>query len=1165
MPLTSQSFIERWQQSAAAERANYQLFLSELCDFLEVPRPDPTRAEDHLNTYVFEKPVIFYNLDGTTSQGRIDLYRRGHFVLEAKQGSNAPQLPTDPNTGDLILTPPSPRPERHRRGTAVRGTHGWDEAMLLAYNQAERYAKALPTLEGWPPFLVTVDVGHSIELFADFSLTGKAYLPFPEARSYRILLSDLANPDIRERLRSLWLDPHSLNPARHTAKVTREVAAKLAVLARTLEQKHSAKEVAEFLTRCIFTSFAEDVKLLPEKSWLKLLCDLRDNDNVAVFPEMAKSLWDTMNAGGFSPILKAHILKFNGGLFESTEALALSGDQLALLIDAADSDWKEVEPAIFGTLLERALDPEERHQLGAHYTPRAYVERLVILTIVESLRADWSDVIAAVSELVDSGHVPDAIDLLHDFHRRLCNTRVLDPACGSGNFLYVALEHLKRLEGEILESLATLGETQQALEHTGLTVNPHQLLGIDINPRATAVADLVLWIGYLQWHFRTRGDSQPPIPVISNFHNIDCRDALMEWQQKVPAVDADGNEITEWDGVTLKENLLTGRQVPDETARRTIFHFLGAKQAAWPDAEFIIGNPPYIAAKDARAEMEGGYIDALRKIYTEVPDSADFVMHWWQRAAELTRAGKCRRFGFITTNSLPQVFNRRVVAQNLNAPKNPISLLFAIPNHPWMKSAPQIEAQFPNQPIAKAAAVRISMTVAARGEHEGHLYRVIREGDTQTEGTDVELLEQTGKIFADLKIGIDVTSAQPLRANEELSCRGVSLHGSGFIVTPEKARDLGLSHIPGLEQHIRPYLNGRDLTGTSRNVMVIDLFGLTEVEVRTRFPEVYQWVRDRVKPERDENRRASYSENWWIFGEPRANFRPALRGLPRYISTVETAKHRVFVFLDASILPDNKLVNFALDDAFALGVLASSIHLTWTNANISRIGFGDDPVYVKTRCFDPFPFPSASEAQQQTIRDIAERLDAHRKRQQQLHPSLTLTDMYNVVEKLRANEELTPQDRNLYDAGLIGILRELHDELDRAVFAAYGWPHGLTTDEILARIVELNAARRREEASGLIRWLRPEFQAPTAIPVARTLEGFIEEAPAAATRRKQTWPGTLPEQVRAIKDVLHSSPGQTPQQVASAFRPASRTRVREILTTLVALGQARSEGDRFSL
>jgi SAM-dependent methyltransferase len=767
--LASSSFSERWRQSAAAERANYQLFLSELCDFLDVPRPDPSRAEDHLNTYVFEKPVIFHNLDGTTSQGRIDLYRRSHFVLEAKQGSNPPVLETNGETGDLFLTPPasgatygatSPvyRAARQRRGTAVRGTHGWDEAMLNAYNQAERYAKALPAFEGWPPFLVTVDVGHSIELFADFSLTGKAYLPFPDARSYRILLGDLANPDIRERLRLVWTDPHALNPARHAAKVTREVAAKLAVLARTLEQKHSVREVAEFLTRCIFTSFAEDVKLLPEKSWYKLLSDHRDSGNVAVFPEMAKSLWDTMNAGGFSPILKAHVHKFNGGLFESTEALPLTGDQLALLIDAADSDWKDVEPAIFGTLLERALEAGERHQLGAHYTPRAYVERLVIPTIVEPLRADWADVIAAVSELVASGHTPDAIEILHDFHRRLLNTRVLDPACGSGNFLYVALEHMKRLEGEILESLATLGETQQALEHTGLTVNPHQLLGIDINPRATAVADLVLWIGYLQWHYRTRGDVTPPVPVISNFHNIECRDALMTYDAKVPALDEHGQQITEWDRVTFTRSAITGRKIPDPTARRPVFSCPNARKTVWPDADFIVGNPPFIGKGKLIKDLGEGYIKTLRDTYNgEVPNGSDFVMYWWKKAAERVATGQIRRSGLISTNSISQVFNSRVVGEVLSTvPATHLS--FAIPDHPWVDDE-------------DGAAIRISMTVLARGDGDGTLATIVDEkpSDVETGLVEVSLLLRTGLIHRNLTVGVNVTLAKPLKAAKRYS------------------------------------------------------------------------------------------------------------------------------------------------------------------------------------------------------------------------------------------------------------------------------------------------------------------------------------------------------------------------------------------------------------
>ena len=1166
MPTATQPFISRWLLSEASERANYSLFLAELCDFLDVPRPEPTGSHEHSNTYVFEKAVAFHNLDGTVSQGRIDLYKRAHFVLEAKQGSNPPSLQVD-DSNNLILSPPRARSQRTRRGTAMRGTHGWDEAMLAARYQAEQYAKALPASEPWPPFLVTVDVGHSIELYADFSLTGKAYLPFPDPRSYRILFTEFAVPANRERLRALWLDPHSLDPARHTARVTRRIAAKLATLARNLELTFPAREVAEFLTRCIFTSFAEDVKLLPEKSWLRLLEGIRDRENIAVFPDMASSLWETMNAGGFSPIVQSHVLRFNGGLFQSTAALPLTYDQLGLLIDAADSNWRDVEPAIFGTLLERALDPDERHSLGAHYTPRAYVERLVIPTLVEPLRADWANVQAAIASLVHDGDTAQAIETARVFHRQLCETRVLDPACGSGNFLYVALEHLKRLEGEVLETLAQLGEAQEALEYTGLTVDPHQLLGIERNPRAAVVADLVLWIGYLQWHFRTRGEVQPPVPVIRNFRNIEERDALMSWSGEIPVLDEGGTPVTQWDGKTKRMNLITGNEVPDETARRAVFHLKGVKKASWPDANFIVGNPPFIGGKDIRSELSDGYVAALRALYTDVPDSADYVMFWWQRAAELARTGAIRRFGFITTNSLPQVFNRKVVAQNLTAAKNPLSLLFAIPDHPWMKAV-SVEDEAASRDGAKAAAVRIAMTVAERGEHYGHLYRVTREGDTRSEGTVVELSEQTGKIFADLRIGADVTAAMPLLSNEDLSCPGVKLHGSGFIVTAEEAEGLGLGRIAGLEHHIRPYLNGRDLTGTSRNVMVIDLFGLSSEHVRLRFPEVYQWVYDRVKPERDENRRGTYVQNWWIFGEPRANFRPALRGLDRYISTVETAKHRIFVFLDASVLPDNKLVNMALDDGFYLGVLSSKVHLAWTAANSSRLGFGNDPVYVKTRCFDPFPFPDCTEAQRHTIRDLAERLDAHRKRQQQLNPALTLTEMYNTLEKLRGGIEFTEEDHALYSAGLIGIIRELHDELDCAVFAAYGWseaPSTVPTEEMLTRIVALNAMRRAEEASGLIRWLRPQYQAPSQ--AAQVLPGTLAAAsePVIVLRRKQAWPGTLPDQVRAVKEALRTVPLQTPNQIAAGFRPASRTRIAEILATLTALGQSRESAGRYSL
>ncbi len=1128
-------FIQRWQDSAAAERANYQLFLSELCDFLDVPRPNPAVGDNRYDQYVFERPVTFRHPNGLSSSGFIDLYKRGCFVLEAKQGGAAP-------TSQTLFEVP------RRRGAGVRGTAGWDESMLRARHQAEQYAKALPVEDGWPPFLIVTDVGYSFEIFADFSGTGKAYVPFPDSLTYRVFLEQIEIQSTRDYFRSIWLDPFSLDPSRISARVTRDVAYQLANLARDLEKTFSPERVASFLMRCIFTFFAEDIHLLPEHSFSRLLQSLKDD--LTNVPPMVESLWQTMNSGGFSPILREHIRHFNGGLFESVEALPLNRPQFDLLCLAALSEWKDVEPAIFGTLLERALDPGERHRLGAHYTPRAYVERLVIPTVIEPLRQEWRDVETAAVSLQRSGKTDEAIKLLKEFRVRLCSVEILDPGCGSGNFLYVTLEHLKRLEGEINDALEGLGETQQALHETGLTVDPHQLKGIELNPRAAAITDLVLWIGYLQWYFRTWGPSStPPEPVIKRFHNIECRDALLRYDSVEPALDENGKPIMHWDGITNKTHAITGEQVPDESAQRPVLNYVNVQRASWPSADFIVGNPPFLGNWRMRGELGDGYVETLRAVYHEVPETADYVMYWWHRAAELVRSQSARRFGFITTNSIRQTFQRRVLVPHLTDPNNPASLVFAIPDHPWVDSH-------------DGAAVRIAMTVAEAGTRDGLLLRVYSEVPGDGEGAaKVEFIERRGRIHSDLSIGPDTTAALSLRANEGLSCPGVKLHGAGFIVTPEQAHSLGLGRIRGLDHHIRAYRNGRDITSRPRGVMVIDLYGVRVEDVRTRFPEVYQWIFNHVKPERDQNNRQSYRDLWWILGEPRGNFRPALKNLSRYIATVETAKHRFFVFLDSSVLPDNKLINFALDDAYFLGLLSSRIHGLWATAAGSLLE--DRPVYVKTTCFEPFPFPDAPELICRRIRALAEELDRHRKRQQELFPNVSLTDIYNVLSLIRSDESLDAHAQKIHDEGLVSVLRDLHDDLDEAVFEAYGWPSDLSDEDILFRLVDLNAARVAEERSGLIRWLRPEFQKTASTQTGMEME--TEEVESGTKRVvRLPWPSTLPERVRAIRDSLLQVPETAPAEIiARRFVRARIPEVSAILETLAALGQAHREGHNY--
>ena len=1134
-----ENFSAAWQASGGAERANCHTFIHELCDLLGVPRPEPTRPDDRDNGYVFERTVTLQHGDGSAVPNYIDLYKRGCFVLEAKQGSDKSEAALFPELARKL-----------KAGTARRGTSGWDRAMQAAKNQAERYAKALPGEEGWPPFLVVVDVGHSIELFSEFSRTGKTYLPFPDPRSHRLALADLKRPEVRERLRLVWTEPDLLDPAKRSAKVTREVADRLARLAKSLEAAgHSAHKVGDFLKRCLFTLFAEDIGLIPNNGYTALLESLRGAADK--YAPMAESLWQTMKDGGFSPVLREKLLRFNGGLFEAAEALPLSEEQLEMLILAGKADWRDVEPAIFGTLLERALDPTERHHLGAHYTPRDYVERLVLPTVVEPLRADWDSALAAAVTLAGQGKADEAVTLLKEFHRRLCALRILDPACGSGNFLYVTFEHLKRLEGEVLDALEGFGETQDLLGFEGTTVDPHQLLGIEVNPRAAAITDMVLWIGYLQWHFRTLGNVQPAEPVIKKFRNIECRDAVLTWEHTEPVLDENGNPVTRWDGVTTRLHPVTGEPVPDESARVPLLRYVNPKEAEWPEADYVVGNPPFIGNKQMRGSLGVGYVDALRFVWREVPDTADYVMYWWNKAADLSQQGKVRRFGFITTNSLTMVFNRRVVERHLFS-KPPLSLIFAIPDHPWVDSA-------------DGASVRIAMSVGETGPErkEGTLATVNAEVEGSGEGVDVELVKSVGLIHPDLTTGANVSGAKTLTSNTGLSFMGMIPLGAGFWIDEATARNLGLGRIQSLDAHIRRYRNGKDLTDKPRGILALDFFGLTEEELRQKFPEAYQWLYERVKPQRDQDNRPSRRNNWWIFAESVPKFRAAILGLNRYIGTAETAKHRIFVFIDADILPDQKIRVIATDDAYVHGVLSSRTHLVW--ARNAGGTLEDRPVYNNTRCFEPFPFPDCSDGQKNRIRQLAEKLDSHRKRQQHLHEQLGLTKMYNVLEKLRTGEALTAKEKTLHEQGLVAVLKQLHDELDAAVAEAYGWPVNLADETILERLVDLNRQRAKEEEQGLVRWLRPEYQNPAGSRSAAQealLETESETAPTAAVREKSPWPANLPQQVAVVRAALAGQPAPvTARELKEQFKNAREPKVREILAALASIGQAREMED----
>ena len=1126
-PEAVEAFIARWQgQEGGQERANYGMFLRELCDILGVGPPDPAGATTEFNDYVFERAV---KRSDNSGYGRIDLYKRGCFLLEAKQSrwlGGKKEI-----EGQEALFPPEP----HRPGRGQRGaTRGWDVLMKNARQQAEDYARALPVDHDWPPFILVCDVGHCIELYADFSGKGRNYKQFPDRQGFRVYLEDLRDADIRDRLRLIWTDPHALDATRQSAKVTREIAKRLAAVSKAMEAKgYNAEDVAEFLMRCVFTMFAEDARLLPEKSFVGMLGQC-EADPKRFVPEM-ELLWRAMNAGDYSPAIGKKLLKFNGDLFARAKAFPLGREEIGELKAAAGANWREVEPAIFGTLLEQALNPKERKRLGAHYTPRAYVEQLVVATIIEPLREHWRDVQAAAEKLVaeKDGRVK-AARVIKVFHDALCAARVLDPACGTGNFLYVALELLKRLEGEVLEAYADLGgqEALKALE--GHTVDPHQFLGLELNPRAAKIAELVLWIGYLQWHFRTRG-APPSEPILRAFKNIRYAEAVLTWDGwPVPKI-VDGEET-----------------------------YPNARRPEWPQAEFIVGNPPFIGKGGLmRAALGDEYTEALWSAHSDVSKSSDYVLYWWDRAAEiLTRKGtQLRRFGLVTTNSITQVFNRRVLEKHLSA-KQPVSLVMAIPDHPWTKATKD------------AAAVRIAMTVGEAGKREGVLREVVREAALDTDEPQLETTETVGYINSDLTVGPDLTSVAPLRANEGVSCNGMMLAGRGFVLTSSEAEHLIEKDGVAAHHFIRRFLNGGDLVRVARPKFVIDFFGLSSEEARQRSPRTYQHVLEHVKPERDFNRRAAFRNRWWVFGEPRRTFRPALGNTGRYVATTETAKHRIFQFLSTEILPDHMIIAIALADAFHLGVLSSRIHAIWALRAGGWLGVGNDPRYSKSRCFDPFPFPDpVPDDLKEQIRALAEELDATRKRVLEDHPDLALTGLYNVLEKLRDGtpvQALREKDRDICERGLVLILKELHERIDALVARAYGWPTDLSEEAILERLVALNQERAREERRGKVRWLRPDYQIPRfGTPKEKEEQIEAELVVREAAAKKPALPSGEVERTAAIFAMLRSvSDPIDAAALAQRFSQGKKVapQVRTTLAALARLGYVASpDGERYVL
>jgi len=917
--------------------------------------------------------------------------------------------------------------------------------MRSAFRQARRYAQSLAE-PPWPPFIIVLDVGRSFELYFDYAGNGRDYRFFPDRSSYRMPVGALAQQDKwgpldltpLQLLRTIWTNPRSLDPALRTADVTRDVARRLASVSASLEETQRLKtsdradwerslaieETSLFLMRILFCMFAEDAQLLsddpeerPFKAFLQRTLD--DDDG---FRRGLGDLWQKMGQAHLSDrwtfAFGKAVKYFNGSLFAETRVYELGPVMREELLAAARHEWKNVEPAIFGTLLEQALTPGERSKLGAHYTPRPYVERIVEATITDVLRPEWESLEASLEGLDRR----EALARLAIFHDRLTEIRVLDPACGTGNFLYVAMEALLGLENKLLQAIEDLGGEARS------RVGPGQFHGLEKNPRAAKIAELVLWIGWLRWNIRN-GAGEIAEPILGQRANINF--GRPGGYDAVLAQDESG--------------------APD---------LANPRQPEWPEADFVVGNPPFIGkGKDMREALGDQYVQLLARVY-DVKGSADYVMYWWDRCASLL-AGRTKRFGLISTNSIKQVFNRKVMVRHFESAQAPVSLAWAVYDHPWRASAKD------------AAVVRISMTVGVKGRQPGRLLEVTSEKSINTDQPMIEFAERHGIINVDLSVGADVTQSQALAANEGISWNGVMLSGRGFIPS---ASDVATIRNANEAAILKRFLSGKDVTARDRQRLIIDPNGRTERELRGSFPTTYSILLRSLAPERATKRDKGFRDRWWLFGRNRSDLREAVSNIPRFIVVPETSVYRLFQFVASDVLPEHRLVCIASSNAAVLGVLLSDIHIQWSLRSGGTLE--DRPTYTKSRCFDPFPFPVLNTSVESRIADIAEELDSLRKTVLGENPKLTMTGLYNLVEKVRSGVPISSEGEREVVGARARIVAKLHEELDKAVAEAYGWPHDLAPAEIVARLVALNAQRKTEEEAGNIRWLRPDYQIP---------------------------------------------------------------------------------------
>lgn len=571
--MTPEQFVRKWTAANLSERSAAQQHFLDLCALLN--ELTPAEADPTGDTFTFEK-------GGTTATGGhgwADVWKKGMFAWEYKGGG---------------------------------------KDLNAAYLQLKKYADMLEN----PPLLITSDTKR-IEIHTNFTNTVK--------QVHTLELIDLVDPAKRELLKNAFANPDRLRPGVTREMVTKEAAERFSELAHQLQsQGFDPHRVAHFLNRLIFCMFAEDVGLLPNRLFTKLATASAAHPET--FETNAKQLFGGMSKGG--AVAFEVVDWFNGGLFDDDSTLPLDGDGLKLVLKCAELDWSNIEPSIFGTLFERGLDPDKRSQQGAHYTDPDTIMKIVGPVVLEPWAREWEEEKSALTKQTDRAKktVSEAAQKRYfAFLEKLVRFRALDPACGSGNFLYLTLRGLKDFEKRVIHEAEALGLPAQFPR-----VGPEAVLGIEVNPYAAELARVTIWIGEIQWMIEN-GFGAAKNPVLKPLDQIECRDAILN---------DDGTE-------------------PE-----------------WPKADVIVGNPPFLGDRFHLRELGEEYTGRLRKAYQgRVPGRADLVVYWFQKAVDLLSKHQITRFGLVGTKSIAKGASRRPLEKLV---ENAGTIERAWTNEPWI-------------------------------------------------------------------------------------------------------------------------------------------------------------------------------------------------------------------------------------------------------------------------------------------------------------------------------------------------------------------------------------------------------------------------------------------------------------------------------------------------